>query len=221
MKHVEVTREDAQHVLWHYGHPAGVQPGSFTEQLVAAALKADPANQARLQEGFPSLVAAVQASQMFGGLDFLVQVAENPPVEFEAPPAYAPVLSFVVFGEPVSKGRPRSGNGQPVYTPKRTRDAEKKLRSAFEAMHPGFVPLTGRLAFHADFYRETGRYVDVDNLLKLCTDALNGVAFRDDEQVEQLSGERIYRAGNQARTVITISQRIEELPELFGNTEKE
>lgn len=129
---------------------------------------------------------------------------------------FVPVLAFQVFGEPVPKGRPRSKAGQPAYTPKRTRDAEKRVRDAFIASHPGFVPLTGRLAVQAVFYRATARHVDTDNLLKLCTDALNRVAFVDDEQIEEIRGRRIYGAGDQARTVIRIAQRIEEAPELFG-----
>ena len=76
MIHVEVTREDAQHVLWHFGHPQGVQPGRFTQSLIDAAVHADPSNLAKLEQVFPSLVGAVQAAtQVVGGIDVLVQVA--------------------------------------------------------------------------------------------------------------------------------------------------
>lgn len=216
-----ISREDAQHVLWHLGHPEGKQPDEFRERLVAAAMKADPAELDQLRAAFPGLAqAAMIVDKAWGGVDLLVGVANASTVETMSGPRYSPVLSFAVLGEPVPKGRPRSAPGQQAYTPKRTRDAEMKIRSAFQALHPGFVPLTGRLAFRAEFHRETARYADTDNLLKLCTDALNRVAFRDDEQIEVVHGERFYRAGDQARTVITISQRIEELPELFGDTEE-
>lgn len=74
---VEVSPEDARHVLWTFGHPAGRQPGSFTEHLIAAITKADPGNQAKLAAVFPSLVGAVQATQIVGGIDFLVAVTEG------------------------------------------------------------------------------------------------------------------------------------------------
>lgn len=74
---VEVSPEDAQHVLWQFGHPAGRQPGSFTQLLIQAAMKADPGNLARLAQGFPSLVGAVEATRIVGGIDFLVQVSEG------------------------------------------------------------------------------------------------------------------------------------------------
>lgn len=124
-------------------------------------------------------------------------------------------------GEPIPKGRPRSKAGQPAYTPKRTRDAERMVRLRFEALYPGFTPLTGRLKFEAEFHRSTARHVDTDNLLKLVTDALNRVAFTDDEQIEDVHGRRVYGAGNQARTVVRVYEAVQELPELFGDTEKE
>lgn len=74
---VAVTPEDAQHVLWRYGHPAGRQPGSFTEHLIEAAAVADPENLERLRREFPSLVGAVWATRVVGGVDFLAQVAEG------------------------------------------------------------------------------------------------------------------------------------------------
>ena len=78
MIHVEVTQEDAQHVLYHFSHPQGAQPGSFTTSLIDAAVHADQGNLARLSLGFPSLVGAVQAAtQIIGGIDFLVQVARG------------------------------------------------------------------------------------------------------------------------------------------------
>ena len=34
---VMISPEKARNVLYHFGHPAGVKPGSFTEALVSAA----------------------------------------------------------------------------------------------------------------------------------------------------------------------------------------
>jgi Holliday junction resolvase RusA-like endonuclease len=118
-------------------------------------------------------------------------------------------LIFVVPGEPLPKGRPRAKAGQQPFTPKATRAAEARVLAAFREQHPGFVPLTGRLVLSAEFHRTTRRRVDTDNLLKLVTDALNRVAFVDDEQIQTITGTRVYGAGEAARTVVRIEVRDE------------
>ncbi|MEV6737936.1 hypothetical protein AB0N14_13775 [Streptomyces sp. NPDC051104] len=58
-----IPADVAAHVLWHYGHEGGYQPGGFTEQLLTTIGMADPANLDRLAAGFPDYVAAVAAIQ--------------------------------------------------------------------------------------------------------------------------------------------------------------
>ena len=58
-----ISAEDARHVLHHYGHPDGWQPGTFTERLISAAVYADAANLNRLGAGFPGIAAAVKLMQ--------------------------------------------------------------------------------------------------------------------------------------------------------------
>jgi hypothetical protein len=53
----------AAHVLFHYGREGGYQAGGFTESLVTAIDRSDPANRDRLALGFPEYVAAVAAVQ--------------------------------------------------------------------------------------------------------------------------------------------------------------
>ncbi|WP_052961594.1 MULTISPECIES: RusA family crossover junction endodeoxyribonuclease [unclassified Leucobacter] len=120
---------------------------------------------------------------------------------------FEPRVAFVVGGEPIPKGRPRAKAGQRAFTPKRTADAEKRVAAAFRATYPGFAPLTGRLMVVATFYRSTRHRVDTDNLTKLPTDALNGLAYVDDEQIEEIHAKRIYGAGDRARTIIRIFER--------------
>jgi len=124
--------------------------------------------------------------------------------------SYLPRVAFTVAGEPIPKGRPRAKAGQRAFTPKRTVDAEKRVAAAFRAMYPEFKPMTGRLLLVATFYRSTRHRVDADNLVKLCTDALNGVAYVDDEQIEELHAKRVYGAGVDARTVIRLSEQTKE-----------
>lgn len=114
------------------------------------------------------------------------------------------VIDLVVPGDPKAKGRPRLSASNHTYTPKLTRVAEKSVRSAFEATHPGWEPLAGRLRIEVDFFRRTRHRVDTDNLLKLVKDALNGVAWVDDEQIDDERARRFYAAGDFARIALRV-----------------
>ena len=57
------------------------------------------------------------------------------------------------------------------------------------AMVQGVTPITGRVAVFLDVYRPRRRG-DLDNILKATLDALNGIAYRDDEQVQQITAVR-------------------------------
>ena len=119
---------------------------------------------------------------------------------------WVPRFALRIGGEPLPKERPRAAQGR-AFTPKRTRDAEKRVLDAFRAAYPDVDPLTGRLLVDVKFFRRTRRGVDLDNLAKLCLDALNGVAYRDDEQIEKAIAERFYGAGDQARTEVRIYEK--------------
>lgn len=109
-----------------------------------------------------------------------------------------------MYGNPKPKQRPRHGQGR-TFTPKETVAAEKRVRDAFKTAYPLFEPTIQTVAFEADFYRATRHSCDLDNLLKLCTDALNKVAFTDDALITEMHGRRFYGAGDNARTVIRIT----------------
>lgn len=117
-------------------------------------------------------------------------------------------IVLVVPGNPLPKERPKHGKGR-TFTPKVTRDAEQRVRAAFWQAHPNHVPLTGDLRVEVEFHRRTRHWVDTDNLLKLVTDALNGVAYVDDKQISRIEGERFLGAGEYARTVVRIEVRDE------------
>ena len=57
------------------------------------------------------------------------------------------------------------------------------------AMVQGVTPIPGPVAVFLDVYRPRRRG-DLDNLLKATLDSLNGVAYRDDQQVEQITAVR-------------------------------
>lgn len=116
-------------------------------------------------------------------------------------------FAFQVGGEPLPKERPRATKTGKSFTPKRTKDAEKRVLGAFRAVYPNAAPLTGRLLVDLKFYRSTQRGCDWDNLAKLPQDALNKVAYLDDEQIEKAIVERSYGAGAEARTEVRIYEK--------------
>lgn len=136
-------------------------------------------------------------------------------------------VAFTFPGEPKGKGRPRAialigADGEPyvrLITPQDTRDAEAALRAAFIKAHPNHKKFTGPvlLRFTAVFetpksfnraLREAAargalyaiKKPDKDNIEKLIVDALNKIAFVDDQQV---MGGGIKRYGSPARLDIS------------------
>lgn len=132
-----------------------------------------------------------------------------------------PELDILV--KPVPKARPRLGRGGHVFTPRTTELAEDRIRQAWcagattGAAYPWFFsPLrllvTVRVARPAAHFG-TGRNAgvvraaaplwpavkpDVDNYVKTVLDALNGVAFRDDSQIVELSVRKVYARDGEA-----------------------
>lgn len=130
-------------------------------------------------------------------------------------------FDFVIEGEPVGKGRPRWSDGH-MYTPKKTREYEAKVRRAYESAggvkfedddHIGVVinaffkipkSFTGgkRTAAMHKMVRPTKR-PDVDNVIKSILDGLNGVAYADDKQVVDVVCRKYYSEDN-GYAVVTV-----------------
>ena len=118
-------------------------------------------------------------------------------------------VEFIVDMVPVGKGRPRLGRGV-VFTPKKTKDAEKKIASAARAAMAGreatAVPLmmfvecvfpvpvsyTNRMRSEIERGERVPARVDVDNLAKAALDAINGIIYADDSQVCILVAQKRY-----------------------------
>jgi hypothetical protein len=89
------TDVEAAHTLWYFG-AGGVEPGSFTHQLIAAISSADPANRWRLGLGVPGYVTAVRLAQDHeGGIAILRAVAgrlagPHPATDPDIPPSPGP-----------------------------------------------------------------------------------------------------------------------------------
>lgn len=85
-------------------------------------------------------------------------------------------------GDPVPKGRPRVYNGH-AMTPKRTVRAEERLFAEFRLKYPQAKPFQCPVRLEAEFWMSHRGRPDLDNLLKLVLDSLNGIAYVDDAQV--------------------------------------
>ena len=122
-----------------------------------------------------------------------------------------PVIATIP-GRPIAKGRPRVSPHGGVFTPARTKEAEKHARACLKAECP--EPLTGPLSLAVSFnFKYTQRWTkpdreaadngwepwdegkpDLDNLLKLIKDAGNGVLWSDDSQVVEVEAVKVYSA---------------------------
>ena len=129
------------------------------------------------------------------------------------PNMVAPTCDFTVFGEVVGKGRPRfsTRNGFPqAYTPKKTADYEKQIKSAylekyqpmmFESGAVGLIILAcigvpksaskKKQEYLIDYELPTKK-PDADNIIKVVMDALNGLAYTDDSQITYISFRKRY-----------------------------
>ena len=134
--------------------------------------------------------------------------------EFEA--------TFVIPGEPVGKARPRFTKAGRVYTPDRTAAYEKLVRKEFiEQCEVPDEPLTGPVSIYvqAEFaipkratkaQREAMladlvpplKKPDADNILKIITDPLNGILWKDDSQIVEARVSKFYN--NAARVIVEI-----------------
>ena len=134
------------------------------------------------------------------------------------------MIYFRFNGEPVGKGRPRvtarRGKGKDsaiyahAYTPKKTKQFEDDILSAFNAVNKGPVPVYPKdIPLRVDMvfaFKVPKSYTkkkreqclngivqhthkpDADNICKAVLDALSGYAFDDDSQATVISMEKIY-----------------------------
>lgn len=114
------------------------------------------------------------------------------------------MVSFRVYGEVLGKPRPRVNKNGRVWTPKKFKDYEKKI--AEEYVKAGGKLIEGEVGIEIEVHRQLPKSrpkkiqsepdtfkPDVDNIVKLILDALNGVAYNDDKQVTSIEIHKVPR----------------------------
>lgn len=118
------------------------------------------------------------------------------------------VARFEIPGEPVSKSRARftkRGSKTVAYTPEKTKQGEERVAWAYRAAGGTLDPDTEvAYAVHAQFFNGTMQRRDVDNMLKLILDGLNGIAYPDDTQVLEVWGRKSKVSKSEAHTDVSV-----------------
>lgn len=114
------------------------------------------------------------------------------------------VIEFTIPGEPKGKGRPRLGRSGHAYTPHDTATYENLVKVCFmqefpnHAVIPAGVPVSVGIRAYYPIPKSTSKRnrlaiamghllplkkPDLDNIMKIVCDALNGIAWHDDSQI--------------------------------------
>ena len=133
--------------------------------------------------------------------------------------------------EPLPKERPRAtvvGGHARIYTPKTTASYEKKIRDAWVKANgdkPQEGPLVARIHFGLPVPRSETKArkrlmltrqafptkkPDLDNLCKAVMDGLNGVAYKDDNQIVTLLTRKFYAEVPYIRIIIHEQEALKE-----------
>lgn len=122
---------------------------------------------------------------------------------------------FTILGEPKGKGRPRfskSGNAVRTYTPKETAEYENQVKAEYIRQCGGVefdkgvmlemsiyayfkIPKSASRIKHQQMLKEIVRPTkkpDMDNIIKIIADSLNGIAYYDDSQIVKVTAEKYY-----------------------------
>jgi Holliday junction resolvase RusA-like endonuclease len=122
------------------------------------------------------------------------------------------IYEFEVPGKITGKGRPRVNTNTGVaYTPTKTKEYEELVKQYFWIKYPRVNRIEGRTSVKIIAYfgipKNTSKKdkenmlnnaisptkkPDIDNITKIILDALNAIAFKDDNQITKLEIEKQY-----------------------------
>ena len=105
-------------------------------------------------------------------------------------------IEFTVMGRPQPKERPRV-TSRGTFTPTKTRKFEEKVgvdawKAVMTLLPDRFLawPMDAEYALSCHFFAKGKRKMDVDNMLKSVGDGLEGVLFKNDNQIVEVHGYR-------------------------------
>lgn len=135
------------------------------------------------------------------------------------------MIKFVVPGKPQGKGRPRvTRNG--TYTPKATKEYQRTISTCAKLSNNIYYekePLSATILCFYPIPKNTPKYKrkmmiegktypmvkpDLDNVAKAILDALNGVCYKDDNQIVELHIKKKY--SDEPRVIVKIEVLHEE-----------
>lgn len=139
-------------------------------------------------------------------------------------------VTLFINGKPFGKQRPRFSAGH-TYTPKETREYEQRIKTVWKAkklpMLDGYINLYVEAAYPVSEYDLKWKRLaklkgvlfpgrpDVDNIGKICADALNGLAFPDDSRVVLLTVAKRYASYAGVRITITSTEPVDQRLQQF------
>lgn len=137
------------------------------------------------------------------------------------------MIKFTIPGEPKGKGRPkfsRQGKFVKTYTPETTVNYENWVKICFQEAKQKLIE--GQLKAEIKCYFEIpnsyskkkkenalsgiirpAKKPDLDNIMKIVLDALNGLAYKDDKNIVECRIEKWY--GENARVEVLILEALE------------
>ena len=134
------------------------------------------------------------------------------------------VYEFEVIGDIKGKARPRVNTYTcKAYTPTNTKDYEMLIKQYFKIKYPKYIPLENRVSVKIVAYFKIPKNTskknaenmlkgsisptkkpDIDNIVKIILDALNKMAFKDDNQITKLEIEKIY--GEEEKILVKVEE---------------
>jgi len=136
-------------------------------------------------------------------------------------------VKFTIIGPPVGKGRPRfsnRGSFVKTYTPEKTANYETLVKLEYRRQcndyrFPDKAQLDMRIIAYFDIPKSASKkraklmedgeirptkVPDVDNIVKICADSLNSIAYKDDSQIVDSQVRKFY--SHNPRVVVTIQE---------------